>query len=81
MKEIERKTDLCSIKSSVFFGQSPLTLHVEHQVAATHKLNHEEQPASGLEARMEAHEERVIRCRLEHVFLGLDPVYILKHKN
>ena len=44
MEEVEREADLGRVESRVLLRQSPLSLHVEHQVTAVHKLYHEEQP-------------------------------------
>ena len=60
--------------------KSSLTLHVEHEVSAADELDDEEEARGRLEAGVEAHQERVVRRSLEHVFLGLNPVNILRKK-
>lgn len=81
MEKVERQTDFGSVEASMLFGQPPLALHVEHEVSASHELDHEEQPAGCLEAGMQPDEERVVRSCLEHVLLRLHPVYILQVNN
>ena len=49
MEEVEREADLCTVEPGVLLGQPPLPLHVEHEVAAAHELDHEEQPRRRLE--------------------------------
>lgn len=77
MQEVQRQTDLGRIEPRMLLGQPALPLHVEHQIAAAHKLNHEEQPRIGLEARVQPHQKRMIGRRLEHMLLGLHPVDVL----
>ena len=46
---VERQTDLGAVEPGVLLGQPPLPLHVEHQVAAAHELDHEEEPRRRLQ--------------------------------
>ena len=80
MKEVEREADLRGVEPRVFLRQTALALHVEHEVAAAHELDDEEEPRRRLEAAVQAHQERVVRRRLEDVLLRLDPVNVLEKK-
>ena len=77
MQKVEGKADLGGVESGVLLRQAALPLHVEHEVTAPDELDDEEEPRRRLEAAVQAHEERVVRRRLEHVLLRLDPVDIL----
>ena len=41
VEKIESRRDFGSVEARMFFRQAALSLHVEHQIAAVHKLNHE----------------------------------------
>ena len=71
MQEMQRDGDLGGVEARVLFGQPPLPLHVVHEVAAGDELDHEEQTRLVLKARVQTHEERVVRRHLEHVLLRL----------
>ena len=43
VQEVERQRYFGRIESGVLFGQPPLTLHVEHQIAAAHEFDDEEE--------------------------------------
>lgn len=45
VKEVEGEGDLGGVEAGVLLGQTPLPLHVKHQVPSSHKLYHKEQPA------------------------------------
>ena len=49
VEEVEREADLGAVEPGVLLGQPPLPLHVEHQVAAAHELDHEEEPRRRLQ--------------------------------
>jgi len=46
MKEVESQTDLRGVKPRFLLVESTLSLHVEHEVTAVHKLYDKEQSAS-----------------------------------
>ena len=71
MQVLQRDSDLGRVEARVLFRKTPLPLHVVHEVAAGDELDHEEQTRLVLEARVQTHEERVVRRHLEHVLLGL----------
>ena len=50
VEEVEGEADLGAVEPRVLLGQSPLPLHVEHEVAAAHELDHEEEPRRRLKA-------------------------------
>ena len=77
VEEVERQRDLGRVEAGVLLGQAPLALHVEHQVAAAHELDDEEEARRRLEARVQPHQKRVVRRRLEDVLLRLHPVNVL----
>ena len=77
MQEVQGQTYLCRVETGVFLWQSALPLHVEHQVPSPNKLNYKEQPRCRLEARVQAHEKRVVGSSLEHMLLCLDPINVL----
>ena len=52
-----RQVDLGAVKPGVLLGQPALPLHVEHQVAASDKLDHKEKSARRLEAGVETNQE------------------------
>ena len=78
MQEVEGETDLCGVEPGVLLRESALALHVEHEVAAADELDDEEEPRRSLEAAVQAHQERVVRGRLEHVLLRLHPIDVLE---
>ena len=80
VQEVQCQADFRWVESGVFFGEAALPLHVEHQVSPADELDHEEEAGSSLEAGVEPHQERVVGSRLEHVFLRLNPVDILRKK-
>jgi len=47
VQELQRQHDLGRVEARVLLGQAALALHVEHQVAAGHELDDEEEPARG----------------------------------
>ena len=77
VQEAQGDRDLGRVEASVVLGQAALALHVVHQVTAAQVLDHEEETRVGLEAGVQAHQERMIGGLLEHVLLGLHPVDVL----
>ena len=71
MEVVQRQTDLGAVEPGVLLGQPALSLNVEHQVAASDKLDHKEESARRLEAGVETNQELVIGGRLEEVLLCL----------
>ena len=53
---------------------------MEHEVSAANKLNDEEEARGRLEAGVQAHQERVVRSRLENMFLSLNPINVLERR-
>lgn len=74
---VQRQRDFAGIEARVFLRQSALSLHVVHQIAASHEFDDEEQATRRLEARVQADQERVVRSDLEDVLFGLHPVDVL----
>ena len=62
----------------MFFRQSSLSLHMEHQVSATYEFNDEEQPGRSLEAGMKTDQKGMVGGRFEYVFFRLHPINVLK---
>lgn len=54
---------------------------MEHKVSTAHKLYDKEESGRSLEAGMQTHQEGMIGGSLKHVFLGLNPVNVLKENN
>jgi len=77
MKEVESNTDLSRIELGMLLMESPLSLHMEHEVSSTDEFNYKEKSTRRLETGMEAHEERMVRRRFKDMLLRLYPINIL----
>ena len=77
MEKVECQAYFRRVEPGMLFWKSPLALHMEHQISATNKLNDKEQPRGRLEARVQTHQEWVVRSCLKDMLFGLDPVDVL----
>ena len=77
MEEMQSQRDFSGVETSMILVEFPHALHMEHQVTTSDEFDNEEQARFVLEAGVQAHEERIVRGRLEDMFLGLNPINVL----
>ena len=77
MQEVKSQADFRRVESGVLFGQSSLSLHMEHKIATTHKFDDEKKARGRLETGMEADQKRMVGGCFKNMFLSLYPVDVL----